>query len=71
MLAQPRHCCGALPVCARVHSTDERSRRLLRRRVQVPKSPAHGEQSTPVVDELKGGDYNVSQLQGATVYDDW
>ena len=69
VLAQSCHCCGALLVCARVHSTDERSRSLRRRRVQVRKSPAHGEQSAPVVDELKGGDYNSSQLQGATAYD--
>ena len=38
-------------------------------KVQIRKSPAHGEQSTPVVDELKGGDYNGSPLQGATAYD--
>ena len=48
---------------------DERSRRLRRRRVQVPKSPAQGEQSAPVVDELQRGDYNGSRLQGATAYD--
>ena len=35
----------------------------------VTKSPAHGKQSAPVVDELKGGDYNGWRLQGATAYD--
>ena len=38
-------------------------------RYSKEKSPAPGEQSAPVVDELKGGDYNSSQLQGATAYD--
>ena len=47
----------------------ERSRRLRRQRVQVRKSPAPGKQSAPVVDELKGGDYNGSPLQGPTAYD--
>ena len=51
-----------------MHSTDERSRSLRRQRVQVRKSPAPDKQSAPVVDELKGGDYNGSQLQGSTAY---
>ena len=69
MLAQSGNCCNALLVCARVRWNDERSRRLRRQRVQVRKSPAPGKQSAPVVDELKGGDYNGSPLQGATAYD--
>ena len=69
VLAQPCHFCGALPVCARVRRTDERSRRLRRRRVQVPKSPAPGKQSATVLGELERGDHNGSRLQGVTAYD--